>query len=58
MEARISANNEKFEFLRGTLISQMDIHKTETLSTQEEMKAKMEILQEKMVAIIHFIQPS
>jgi hypothetical protein len=30
MEAEIEANNEKFEALRGTLLSQMDIHQART----------------------------
>jgi hypothetical protein len=28
MKAEIRANNEKFEVLRGTLLSRMDIHQT------------------------------
>jgi hypothetical protein len=34
----------------------MDIHQARTVSTQEEMKAKMDINQEKMEAAIHSIQ--
>jgi peptidoglycan hydrolase CwlO-like protein len=33
----------------------MDIHQARTSSTQEEMKAKMDILQEKMEATMHTI---
>jgi hypothetical protein len=44
-DAKIDANNEKFEALRGTPISRMDIHQPRTESTQEEMKAKMDIHQ-------------
>jgi hypothetical protein len=40
MDARIDANNEKFEALRGTLVSRMDIHQARTVSTQEEMKPR------------------
>jgi hypothetical protein len=37
------------------LISWMDIHQARTESTQEEMKAKMGILQEKMEATVNSI---
>jgi hypothetical protein len=30
IKAEIRANNEKFEVLRGTLVSQMDIHQAST----------------------------
>jgi hypothetical protein len=42
-EAKIEANNEKFEVLRGTLVSWMDIDQARTVSIQEDMKAKMDI---------------
>jgi hypothetical protein len=42
MEARIEANNETFEVLRGILVFRMNIHQNRTISTQEDMKAKME----------------
>jgi hypothetical protein len=41
MVARIDANNEKFEVLRGTLASWMHIDQARTVSSQEEIKAKM-----------------
>jgi UDP-3-O-acyl-N-acetylglucosamine deacetylase len=54
-DAKIGTNNEKFEVLPGTLISWMDIYQARTVSTQEEMKAMMDIYQGKMEATIHFI---
>jgi hypothetical protein len=36
MEARIDISNEKFEVLRGTLVSWMDIHQDRTEAIQEE----------------------
>jgi hypothetical protein len=36
MEARIDANNEKFEVLPSTLVSLMDIHQAMTEAIQEE----------------------
>jgi hypothetical protein len=42
MEARIDADNEKFEVLRGTLVSWMDIHQARTMSTQE-IKVRVDI---------------
>jgi hypothetical protein len=56
MEARKDANNEMSKDLRGTLVSQMDIHQARTESTQEEMEDKMYIQQEKMEATIHSIR--
>jgi hypothetical protein len=56
MKTEIRANNEKFEVIQGTLISWMVIHQARTESIQEEMKAKMDIHQEKMEAAIHSIQ--
>jgi hypothetical protein len=56
MEGRIHANNEKFEVLRGSLVSRMDIHQARTVSTQEEMKAKMDIHQEKVETTIHSVR--
>jgi hypothetical protein len=56
LEARIDADNEKFEVLQGAPISQMDIHQTRTMSIQEEMKAKMDVHQEKVEATIHSIR--
>jgi hypothetical protein len=50
VEARLDVNNEKFDVLRGTLVSQMDIHQARILSNQEEMKAKMD------KATIHLIR--
>jgi hypothetical protein len=55
MEAKTDTNNEKFEVLRGTLISPMDVHQARSETTQEEMKAKMDIHQEKLEASIHSI---
>jgi hypothetical protein len=50
LEAKIEARNEKFEVLWGTVVSWMDIHQARTGSPWEEMKAKMDIHQEKMEA--------
>lgn len=64
MEATVEASSTRFDVLReikwtsqekmktriGTLVSQMDIHQSETEATQEEMKAKMNTNQEKMKA--------
>jgi hypothetical protein len=50
MEARIEANNEKFEALRGTLLSRMVIHQARTQDIQEEMEAKMIKNQERIEA--------
>jgi hypothetical protein len=55
MEAKIDTSNEKFEVLRGTLVSRMDIYQPRTESAQE-MKVKMDIHQEKMQTTIHSIQ--
>jgi hypothetical protein len=38
METKIEVNNEKFEALRGTLLSRMGIHHAMTGASQEEMK--------------------
>jgi hypothetical protein len=43
-EAMIDTNNEKYEVLRGTLIFWMNIHQAKTESTEEEMKANMNII--------------
>jgi hypothetical protein len=40
-------NNEKFEVLRGTLVSRMDIHQARTEDIQEVI-AKMDAHQERM----------
>jgi hypothetical protein len=42
-KAEIRANNEKFEVLRGALVSRMDIHQARTQYAQEEMKVKKDI---------------
>jgi hypothetical protein len=47
-EARINANNEKFEVLRGTLVSRMDTHQARTKAIQEEIMSKMDAHQERM----------
>jgi uncharacterized damage-inducible protein DinB len=51
-KAQVEANNEKFEALRGTLRSRMDIQQVWTEAIQEEIKAKMNKNQEKMEATI------
>lgn len=38
------ANNKKFQVLRSTLISRMDIHEAWTEDMQENMLAKMETI--------------
>jgi hypothetical protein len=40
MKARTDASNEKFEALRGTLVSWMDIHQARTEVTEEEIIAR------------------
>jgi hypothetical protein len=49
LEAKTETNNEKFEVLRSTFISRMDIHLARTESAQEEMLAKMEAHHERMM---------
>jgi hypothetical protein len=56
MKAEIRANNEKFEVFHDTLAFWMNIHQVRTESTQEQIKAKMDIHQEKMEVAIHCIQ--
>jgi hypothetical protein len=46
-QGKMEASTEKVEVLRSTLNSWMDIHHARTEFTQEEMKAKMDIHQEK-----------
>jgi hypothetical protein len=41
MDAKIVANNEHFEVLRGTLVSRVDIYQAMTEANQREMTAKM-----------------
>jgi hypothetical protein len=55
IEAEIKTN-EKFEVIKSTLSSRMDIHQAKTLTIQAEMKAKMNILQDRMEAAIHSIR--
>jgi hypothetical protein len=55
---RIDANNQNLEVHRGTLVSGMHIHQARTVSTREEMKAKMNIHQEKMKVAIHSVRSS
>jgi hypothetical protein len=40
MDAKIDANNEKFEDLRGTLVSRMDNHQTTTVPLKKESKPR------------------
>jgi hypothetical protein len=40
MKASTEANNEKFEVLRGVLISQMDIHQARTEAMQEKNRCR------------------
>jgi stress response protein YsnF len=51
----IDTNNEKFVILQGTHVSWMVIHHAKPMSTQEEMKAKMDAHQKNMEATIHSI---
>jgi hypothetical protein len=46
MEARIDANNDKFDVLRSNLVSRMDIHQARTEADQGEIIAKIEAHQE------------
>jgi hypothetical protein len=55
LEANTDANNEKFEVLRGTLVSRLDIYQATIDFTQEKIKVKTDIHEEKMEAAIHFI---
>jgi hypothetical protein len=55
MEARIEANSGKCEVLQGAFVSQMDVHQAQTVSPQEEMKAKLDVCKEKMETAIHSI---
>jgi hypothetical protein len=41
IEAKIQSNDEKFEVLRSTLVSRMDIHQAKTEAIQEEIIAQM-----------------
>jgi endo-alpha-1,4-polygalactosaminidase (GH114 family) len=52
MEARIKANNEKFEVLPDTLISLMDAHYARTEANQE-MIAKLDTHHERMRASVN-----
>jgi hypothetical protein len=53
MEARINANNEEFEVLRGTLVSRVDTHQARTKKKiQKGIIAKMDAYQERMEAIM------
>jgi hypothetical protein len=56
IEAEINSNNEKSEVIQNTLTSRMDTHQARTLTTQAEMKAKMDILQVRMKATVHSVQ--
>jgi predicted KAP-like P-loop ATPase len=53
MEARIDASNEKSEVPRRTLFVRTDSLQARTKCSQEEVKAKMDMHQEKMEAAIH-----
>jgi hypothetical protein len=46
----IRANNEKFEVLRGILVSRMDIQQIKTGVIQEEIIPKIDVQQERMEA--------
>jgi hypothetical protein len=53
MEARIEANNWKFEVLRDTLVSWMDAHHAKTDVNHEEMMAKLDAHHEWMRASVN-----
>jgi hypothetical protein len=38
MKARIDVNNEKFEVLRSSLVSQIDIHRARTEAMEEKLR--------------------
>jgi hypothetical protein len=40
-QERMEASNKKFEILKGTLVSQMDIHKAKTEAMQEKMDTNL-----------------
>jgi hypothetical protein len=48
IESEIKGNNEKFEVLRSTLVTLMDIHQVWKEAIQEEIIAKMDTHQERM----------
>jgi hypothetical protein len=52
MKAEIRANNEKFEALRGTLVSRMDAHHAETDANHEELMATMKASHERNKALM------
>jgi hypothetical protein len=55
-KVKMDSHHKKFKVLRGILISQMDIPQARTEPTQEKMKSKMDIHQEKMEATVHSIR--
>jgi hypothetical protein len=48
IKAEINTNNEKFEVLRSTVVSWMDIHEARTKAIQEEIIAKIDAHQGRM----------
>jgi hypothetical protein len=52
LEVKIGANNEKFEVLRGTLISWLDAHQAKTEANHEEWMVAMKASQERMEALM------
>jgi hypothetical protein len=52
LEAKIEGNKQKFEVLRGTLVSRMDAHQSKTEANHEESMAAMKASQERMDALM------
>jgi hypothetical protein len=48
MDAKIDANNEKFQVLRGTLISWTDVHNVKTEANRKELMAAMKVSRERI----------
>jgi hypothetical protein len=52
IEGKIYANTEKFEVLRKTLVSRMEIHPARTGAFKKEIRANIDMHQENMEAAI------
>jgi hypothetical protein len=47
-QEEIKASQQKIKLMKGALVSRTDVHQARTEAIQEEMKAKMNINQERM----------
>jgi hypothetical protein len=52
LEAKMDANNEKFEVLKGTLVSQMDAHQART-EAHHKMMAMLDAHHERVKASVN-----